>query len=510
MQSLQQLKDLYTAGMRYAMDHFSSPFYDKNTDLCNYQIKLANNATDLTMLMNVVSMSNQTFGSAFDDPKSICTGCELGYTGIQFGVGSIGWYFIYGIAGDYVFNVTLMRCDIAPPQVLNGVKRSDAVAWNIGGGYGKVNGPFYSLSNEFIQMEYDETSYSTFTLKGTGDAVNCDFGTIVPMQFYLNLTFTDSNAAKHTISVTMNCNTRPLNNYPGACLCGPGAGTFYYSYTDVDCTFTESGSATVQGKAWIDHQLMKFGPLNSLYLSALQTAQRTLSPIETSGWLWFSLVDTETGLQYMLFHALKKFYTNAISVNDELSVDMCNVYKEGAAYIYPTAQDMNYKDAKITLLDTFNSNGINLPAKYRIVLPGGKVVIAKIASSPNIYTDSYASCENPGYLWDSTETSITGICLLEANWYMTNKQVATRLLINSGGVTDDSSVSLLVKGIENPQTVWQKFLAFAIVLFPLFVLVFILYYVFRKNDDRLRRVAISVVVLLLTYYMYLTTSSVRI
>jgi len=496
---LDGLKSLFTKGMKYAQKKFSSPFFTANDKLCDYQLELANKAQDLTTFMNAVWIGNQTFTSAFDDPQSICDGCELKYTGVQFGVGNVGWYFIYGVSGNYVYNITLFRVEVAPPSVVD-FDRSEAVRWYVMGGYGEIGGDFINIQNEAIYMKYNQPTYSTFSLVGKGNFVDCTFFSQFPMQFVMNLAFTDTSGASHTLGINLSANTRPLKNYPNACLCGPGAGTFYYSYTDVTTTMSVNGVQGGNGKGWIDHQLMKFGPLNGWYLPALQTAMNVLKPRISSGWLWFSIVDEESGIQYMLSHSLSDFYEKTIKVGNNISIQLVNVYKEGVAYIYPTDTTMDARQTDVVLLETFNRNGINLPAKYKITLPGGKRVIAKMISGPNVYPNALAPCENVGYLYDESGERVIGIVLLEANLYLTNRQLSERNIQQAGGdMTDTDKVNLVLEGFTNPQTMWQKTLAFLVFLYPIWVLLLVLWFVYRQKEDRHIRLMFSILVVVIGY-----------
>lgn len=500
--NLQQLKTLYKKGVEYARTQFNSPLYTENKSLTNYQMKLIEKAPDITTFMNCFWIPNLMFQNAFEDPKQICNGCELKYTGVRFGVGSMGWYFIFGIAGNYVYNFTLFRLDVCPPYVLEkeNIPRSEASRWFVCGGYGEVNGNFYKMQNEAIYMKYNQPTYSTFGLEGSGNSYNCRFGSQVPMQFYFSVDFTDTDGKSHSVTINLRANTPPLPNYKNACLCAPGAGAFYYSYTDVWSNISVNGSEPSVGTGWIDHELFKMGILKSFRLQALNTVLSTFNKTETQGWIWIPIVDKESGIQYMLTHHLKEFYYKSIKPNNTYSLDIVNVYNKGVAYISPTSSDMDSRETSITLTSTFQANDLNLPAGYKITLPGGKKVIAKIASSPNVYPSIFAPTENPAFLYDETGQKIIGIALLETNVYLTYKQIAKRAVQFCGGdPNNNEEVEIMYSGFIVNQTWGQKLLAYLYLLIPVFLILFAVIFVLYRKDNRYTRLMFSIALLLIIW-----------
>jgi hypothetical protein len=496
---LNGLKALFKKGMDHAKKNYSSVFFDKREDLCDYQVELAMKAPDLTTFMNAVWMNNNTFASAFWDPHAICNGCELANTGVKFGVGNIGWYFLYGVTSGYVYNITLFRLEVAPPDCVD-FERSEAVRWGVMGGYGKVGGAWNQLQPEWIYMKYTEPSYSTFTLEGKGNTMSVSFGSVVPMQFYFDISFTDTKNEKHTIASTLTCNTPPTKNFPGSCYCFNGAGTFYYSYTDISISFIANNAPPSLGMGWIDHQLMKSGPLKGWWKQSLQTVTGLLSPKQTSGWLWTSVQDQESGLQYMFTIPLIKYYKGNIKVNKKMVPAAINVYEKGVAHIKPTSTTMNSSDVEIHMLETFSANGVDLPAKYRIVLPGGKVVILKMVSGANVYPNAVAPSEQPAFLYDSEEKKVIGSGLIEANLYLTSDQLASRMIQQAGGNSKDKNkVKMLSSMISGDQSAGQKVLGVFALLTPLWILLLALLFVLYSKEQRHTRLMLSIVLLMLIY-----------
>jgi len=317
--SLQQLKDLYAKGMAHARKKFSSAFYPKYDKLCDYQLKLVSQAKDLTTMMNAVWIQNPVWSTAFIAPKPLCAGCELGHTAIQFGVGTIEWYFFYGISGDYVYNISFFKQEIAPQEVVDSVisDRSEAVRWNVVGGCGLISTQsWYPIQSEYIYMKYTQPTYSTFSLVGAGNNITVNLQSNPPLQFSFDITYNSPDNKPHSLSVGTQARTGPTPNFPNSCECGLGLGTMYYSYTDMTAVAViDGGTAGLNGTAWMDHQLIKGGIPDNWYWQAVETVGNVLSPKKSAGWLWTTIQDYESGLQYMFVHGFgSKFYQDDISI----------------------------------------------------------------------------------------------------------------------------------------------------------------------------------------------------
>lgn len=508
---LETLKNLYKKGMQYAKKKYCTLFTDPQDDLTNYQIALVDKAQNLQQFIGATRIINPVFDNSFWSPKSVCNGCELQNTGIQFGVTATGWYFISAVVQNWCYNIGIFRVEIAPPDVVDFPDRNEAVRWQIFGGYGEVGGKWYSIQNETIYMKYEQPSYSTFSLSGVGMTKAISFSSLQPMKFEMSLSFTDTKGMKHNIKSTMTPNMGPCSNGPGSCLgCVPGAGSMYYSYTSMntDLMIGTNNELFTGGIGWIDHQNLKSGQLKSLYSRALQYAVVAITEKKTRGWLWFSIQDEESGIQYMLTYLYppQKFAAQAVKTNTVLhakDLALINVYKEGRSYFKPTTTVMDSTQTRVEIVDSVIVNGVSLPSTYKITLPGGKKVILTRASGINAYPIANAPYECPALLLDETGKKRIGVGLIEANFYFDNETFAKRLIVDAGGDPHNkSNVDTVMKGLVPPQTGGQKFLAFVIVLIPLWILLSALVFVFCSKENRKPRLMITIVILLLVYLVW--------
>lgn len=502
------IKALFKKGMQHAKNNYFSVIYPRNDALCDYQLDRVNAAQDLSTLMNAIWLGNNnaTWCNSFWSPKAICDGCEIRYTGIQFGYGQTGWYFFYGIAGNFCFNLSFFRQEIAPPDAVE-IDRSEAVRWLVLGGYGTIPNAgdvvpqWFSLQPEWIHMKYSQPSYSTFSLVGQGTTKTISLTSIDPMSFLIDMNFTDTNGTNHSFKTTLRANAPPTPNFPNSCLCGYGLGTFYYSYTDMDCTFSVDNGSENIGKGWTDHQYVKGGIPNSTYMQALTA----IGPQKvSSGWLWFAIQDEQSGLQYMLTHFFKDaFYQNDILNANKpktttIPMDIVNVYKEGKTYFLPDDPVMDASNLNVQLSQTVQGlNGLSMPAAYNITLPGGKEVVLKIATAPNIYPTAFAPYETPAFVYNKSGQKI-GYGLIEANFYLDNKTLAQRMIASAGGnAGDPAQINLILDVLNKKMNGWRKFLAVLIVLLPLWIILVAVFFVMYKKEMRGARTGLVVAIMML-------------
>ncbi len=504
---LQGMKNLFRKGMSYAKDNFSSAFYSFDDNLANYVLNLADNAPDTTTLFNAIFMAShvKAWSSLFTAPKLLPPGYEFQHTGIQFGVGPVEWYFFYGLTGtpgvnETGLNLTFFRLDIAPPAVVKemGIDPSNACCWGIMGGYGTKEKWTGIPAMEWFPMKYVQPDYATFSLTGKGTNVSATLESLIPMQFSVNVSFLDSNSQAQTIKAKLIALTPPTANFPYACQCGYGLGTMYYSYTNMSLTMGLNGSPEMVGQGWIDHQLLKSGIVDGFYMQAIQSASQTLVKQKSGGWLWFAVQDNQTGLQYMFMHKFgTKDFKDDIRLNEDIRLDLVNVYKEGVPYFFPEAKSMKASVTKIKMVETIQVPELNLslPSKYKITLPGGKKIVLENITAPNIYPCSFASYETPAHVYDELGNLI-GQGLIEANFYLDEKTLFKRYIASAGGDPEEPGKVDLLLNASTPSG-FRKFLAFCVFLTPLWIFAVALIYVFRKDDGmRHKRLFTAVLVII--------------
>lgn len=524
--SLIDIKNLFKEGVKHCKKKYSSMFFDRDDDFLDYQTSLVEKAQDLNSVMNAIYLGNScsTWASAFKKPNPVCDRCEISNTAVQYGQGHIGWYFFYGVTDDIVYNITFFRFEIAPPGLSN-LHPSELARWMVLGGYGSISKKeWYTIPLDWLYLKYNPFegtthSYSTFQLSGSNNTFsNVLLETTQPMEFNLDISFTDTLQNKRRLTVLMNANTPPAAAAPNSCLmCVSDVGSMYYSYTDMNISVSAENESKQPGCGWIDHQTIKGGIPKSSYIQALMTVKNIITPKKSGGWLWIAIQDLESGTQYMLSHFFgNKYYGEDIKIGDNIPMSLINVYKKGVPYFKPQDDDtMDVSDLKVKLIETvpyhYDDNvTVNLPTKYTIILPGGKSTILSVClpEAPNVYPISGAPYECPSILYDSTGKRTIGVGLIEANGYFTTDVYVKRILRQAGEDPNNRRAFDLVKGtIKRKQSLLQIMIAFIYVLFPLILLVILLLVAMCPCDkaEKKTRIMIALVVFIVitsVFYSY--------
>jgi hypothetical protein len=225
-----------------------------------------------------------------------------------------------------------------------------------------------------------------------------------------------------------------------------------------------------------------------------------------NGWLWFAIQDVESNTQYMLTHHYIKNYSE-INKGDNLDTDMVNVYRNGVAYYNPTKVDMDSGDLNIILTETIQVSGVNisLPSSYNITLPGGKKVVLKICTAPNVYLGSaIASYETPALLYSEDGKTVIGSGLIEANMYLEKDVLAKRFISLAGGNPDDrSEYNTVYNAMDSKKSFGKLLLAFIIVFIPLWIIITLIVFVVKEKEPNRRKNRLMLAIaLFLIFYLF--------
>lgn len=467
--TLTQLKKLYKDGMNYAIKN-ESWFLPSKKDVVDYQLELADKATDLTSFLSAVSIYNWSWNSSFNSPKPIKNEDILKTTNYQFGNSPIGWYFLVGNCETIAYCITIIRCEIACSNVVkkSGIKPEDAVLWCVCGGYG-TNNNWITIPYTILQMDYKKESYSTFKMEGIPDKIitKCQFGSDIPMQFYLKLDFIDDKNNKHSIDTRLIARGPPLPNAKNACLgCGAGLGSMYWSYTHPSVTLNLNNK-TYKGNGWIDHQTFKTGGLNNPLANMLACIKLGISKkTPTLTWTWMYLQDEIEGKQYMISHTfdkpnLKSYFVKGYVI--DIDKPVCNVYKDSVSHIGKCINKIKIEVLSATLI-----NNSNYPTSYKITINSKKVFITKADFGSNTFINSSLqdSYEIPANLYDKNNKRI-GQGFLEINGAFPKSDWIDRIIKYTNA--DPNKKDLLLKSTDLTPPASRVFVA----LLP-FIVYFIL------------------------------------
>lgn len=492
------MKKVFSEGMKYAKDN--APWFFPPQKLCDLQSDLVQKANDPQTLMWAVNMSNPTVDSAFDSPEPIKPGKELQASVPNFTIAPVSWYFFVGNCGSVSFCIMFFRRSLANVDSTD----TPLYTWMLSGGYSYDKQPWVSIPVEWVNMNYispapnQPPQSATFTLSSE----NYSFGSMTPLEYFVNLKFTDINGGKHSFSTLMRARTSPVQQFPGACGgCDNGRGSLYLCLPDLDISLSIDERSPIQGKGWIDIQTapMPLPSTTGFYNQAFSTVTKTLGVPASDGWFWGFIQDEESGLRWMYVSFFTKKYTDLCKVGNTLDVQYCNKIKEGMSHpMYPT-------DFKLKILTVVNLDGTDYPTSYLATLPGGKKVMLRVDTTPGLcltptMCDAY---EMPATLLEEQGRRVLGTAFIEVNIALDREKWIDRILTWSGGDPKNSHSRTLIKNaMDCKQPFIQVTAAFIMVLIPILAIIGALYYVYKGKDDRGRRTKIALLFVLIILIFY--------
>jgi predicted secreted hydrolase len=355
----------------------------------------------------------------------------------QFEQGMTGWFWIYGTFIDSAgstasFMYYLVRLDMFPPELREklGLPLGSTTYYYLVGGVGKGSQWRYTPF-KICRGEYTVKSDSNFSFT----ALDLPEGWKYTLQmngygkFKIEARWLDDSSKAQGLSMALN-NSRQafFNGEDGCAPCAGGAGTLYFSYTELKSEGTmvidSVSSNYINGTSWVDRQWMN-RQVTSVYLSLASNTSSLFEP-EARGlgkYIWLNL-HLKPELQYMV---------SGIFNADEV-ITKGSVF-EGITNRYGPDNKIEYAlNCKTTVLDTVVIGGTAFPIKYSIETPDGTFILdgSKFNKSLSIDPSNNPHWNGSGLVYDTTG-KLVGSGFLEANQFQ-DKDTYLANLFKSIGV----------------------------------------------------------------------------
>lgn len=440
---------------------------------------------------NKLEFIMQNIGSVTDMQKIIMMAgvpnVEMGYYGIdpikqdpkvlssfQFEQGMTGWFWIYGTFIDSTGNTAsfmyyIVRMDMFPPELRKemNLPMGSTTYYFISTGVGRGNEWKYSPFM-FVRGEYKINSDSSFSFKaidapaGWVSNLNMDsFG-----NFEIESGWADSAGKKNGFAANMQAERTPFLNNPGGCTpCAGGAGTLYFSYTQLNTngsiTLNDSAAAYRNGNGWVDRQWLN-RQVSTVYFSLFANIVNVFET-ETRGlgkYVWLNL-HLKKDLQYMVSG---NFSENELITKGTVFQTNTNRYGPN--------DDIQWKIKGVTaeVLDTMTTDGINFPVKYKINTPDGVYIldVAKFPNSVSIDLTNNLHYNGSGLVYDTTGR-LVGTGFMEANQFAPNSQYTANVLKGMGLDTTAQNIAMFSGYSQLP--FWEGFPSLLVGISAIIVLI---------------------------------------
>lgn len=536
----QQLAQLFIAGWNYIRSNNTNISSADNARI-DLLINLAQNPDiALFQLEALVSLSSlmpiSNYG--YKEVEPVTHGPET-LTCFQFGQGRVGWYFAKGSNQEHGFTYILFRLEIAPPEVVAafGIAPRHAVLYTITAGCGNKQ-KWYNLPRTVVVGDYkcNPTSQLLVSFTGQTDLIGAPFQSTtfsISRNYEINISASWIDGVLPTgtpiiLQATMRpkVGTSAAYNGPGGCLpCVQGAGSLYWSFTNMDISNMQIGdknavklinkNALYGTNGWFDHQWINSSTSGTY--------------AEPDRWLWLPVQINETNTQYMIVVLFPPNQILPLSVGQRFTATFVNKYSHDCK-CKKTLAEYNTVRAEVTILQvTIGPQGQVFPTKYGISISDPdhnqplRFVLSNTFSKPTIVTlpNGIENWEAPGTLTDSTENKILGAGFLEANQlssadeiivltasplrldpaqlrlFLTRPNSGTGTIVTSTGtrtrptsgcgcsskktIKDQTSKAPLEP--KNNSTAWVSILMFVIAL----ALIILAVWLFTRNENRNKR-----------------------
>lgn len=464
---------------------FLEPYSTEKFDFISQNIGSVNDIQKIMMMASVPNfeMKYYQIQPITQNPKVLSS--------FQFEQGMTGWFWIYGTFIDSAGNTAsymyyLIRLDMFPPELRKqmNLPMGSTTYYFISTGVGKGNEWKYS-PYMFTRGEYKINSDSSFSFKALDlpEGWNSSMNMSSTGNFALESGWRDSSAKQNGFSVTLNSERPPFLDNPGGCTpCAGGAGTLYFSYTQLatngSIILNDSANSYNNGTGWVDRQWLN-RQVSTVYFSLLANTINTFK-LETRGlgkYVWFNL-HLKKDLQYMVSG---NFGPNDTITKGTVFPTNTNRYGEG--------DNIQWKINGVTgeVLDTLTTQGLCFPIKYKITTPDGVYILdaTKFPHSVSIDLTNNLHYNGSALVYDTTG-KIVGTGFMEANQFAPPHQYTVNVLRGMGLDTTAQNIEMFSSYSKLP--FWQGLPNFLLlILIPVIIIVCIILFIktlFKKEVKR--------------------------
>jgi hypothetical protein len=447
-----ELRRLIPEKLKYIKENstFLEPYNKETFDFIESKVQ---SVGDEQLPLLLYSVPNTELGYYRIDPIQ---GTPEQLTSFQFEQGALGWFWIYGTFIDSAGNTAsymyyLIRMDSFSPDLRKklGIPLANASYYFISAGVGRDNNWRFT-PYKVCRGEYVIESDSVFSFKALDLPEGWDYALAMNGvgNFKLTTAWKDTTNKTNGFDVNLIQKREPLLDNPQGCSpCAGGAGTLYFSYTqmgtDGELTVDDSSSQYTGGTGWVDREWLN-NRVSSVYLSLIAntTALFKDDPRGLGKYVWLNLHLGDT-LQYMasgLFKPDEKIY-KGMKFNP-----IANRYGPGTP---------QYKvPATAEILETVVKAGIEFPQKIKIELPDGTYIldVSKFDNSLSIDVTNNIHWNSSSIVYDM-EGKMVGTGFQECNQFADNETYQTNMLKGMGLDTNAQTKAVM---FSNGKLTWEE------------------------------------------------------
>lgn len=408
----------------------------------------------------------------------------------QFEQGGIGWYWGYGTYPSASIMFYIIRIELGNPDVRRkynlpiGSTTVYSLSFGVGSNGQWLYSPFCICGGSYIALSNKKFMFSAsdpITKVSTVFTGDSQTGT-----FNLDFSFMSTTGipVKCTTSLSQDNPSVPHLNAPYGCApCISGAGTLYWSYTQLNTSSSISIGQNPplivdNGDGWMDKQWMRGGDPKQVFLQCLSNISQVKAFTGGLGrYIWLNLhITTPSGtkIQYMLSCFPDQFMQ--IASNQSFDAKY-NIYSDSLS------SPVYSQQGRITITDVQVVQGITFPKTITTSVKDLDGVSNIYTIDTSAYGDTVTIDLTGNFHWSGSATlssassGFYGTAFVEANQFETASDYMT-VMLQKGGVSNPQDASKAFSGgaLKKSQIVVSVF----ILILPILILAVLIILLLKK------------------------------
>lgn len=337
------------------------PYNKQIMDIVSTNIDNSNNLNTLIASFNLLP-----YNSLGTYPLTPLTN-PIDTTCFQLEQGTVGWYWGYLTFPKQLISVMyyIMRIDLGTEKLRNkyNLKLGETTAYYVALGLGNGTDWHYT-PYKYINGSYETFTESSFTFKSLDSDIQCQYDSLGPGDFHLNFTWKEGNDI-FQLDTDIYSKQKPYFNGDNGCApCIAGAGTLYWSYTQLynkntkiffkDKSFILDDNS---GVGWLDRQWTN-SIINNNFVNCITNIVQLTKKVGGLGrYIWLNVhLDDQ---QYMI----------TVMLSDDSKIEKDESFTAKYNLYSPLLENPLYNQTtNLKIIDTTIVDNTIFPTKYQVTI----------------------------------------------------------------------------------------------------------------------------------------------
>ena len=340
------------------------PYNKQIMDAVSMNIDNANNLNTLIATFNLLPYNSLDTYPLTPLNNPIDTTC------FQLEQGTVGWYWGYLTFSNELISIMyyIMRIDIGTEKLRKkyNLQLGETTAYYVSFGLGK-NTDWHYTPYKYINGSYQTFTESSFTFKSLDSDINCQFDALGPGNFHLNFSWKEGSDI-FQVDTDIYSKQIPYFNgdNTGCAPCIAGAGTLYWSYTQLYNKNTKivfkdtsiDNLADNSGIGWLDRQWTN-SIINNNFMNCVNNIIQSTKRVGGLGrYIWLNV------------HLENQQYMITVMLADDSKIQKDGIFSNAKYNLYSASLEnpLYNQDTQLKIIDTTTLDNTIFPTKYQVTL----------------------------------------------------------------------------------------------------------------------------------------------